>query len=129
DEAATTPVDGAHVELVGTRFVTVTRADGRFALGRVPAGSYALRITRIGYRPALVDPYEVPAGDGAPALDVALVRVPIRLADVVVTPGYFGLMQASAAAPRTLTRQQLETVPQIGEDIYRAVSRLPGATA
>jgi hypothetical protein len=51
------------------------------------------------------------------------------LSEVIVVPGYFGLLQPSLAAPNALSRDRLETIPQLGEDIYRAVSRLPGVSA
>jgi hypothetical protein len=64
-----------------------------------------------------------------PSIGVRLTRASVPLSAVVVTPGYFGMMVGSIAAPQTMSREQIETVPQIGEDIYRAVSRLPGVTA
>ena len=45
---------------------------------------------------------------------------------VIVTPGYVGVMQPSIANAHALTRQQIETVPQLGEDVYRTIGRLPG---
>src|SRR5206468_10379110 len=42
--------------------------------------------------------------------------------------GYVGRLQHGAAASQSLSREQLETIPQIGEDIYRAVQRLPGVS-
>jgi hypothetical protein len=120
------PIEGARVDLVGTRYSSVTDKAGRFSLGVVANGSYTLRVMRIGYRAftqvALV-------GDDSPPLSIRLESAPVPLAAVVVTPGYFGLMQPSIATPHTLTRQDIETVPQLGEDIYRAITRIPGVSA
>jgi hypothetical protein len=54
---------------------------------------------------------------------VPLEHAPITLAEMVVTPGYFGMMQAGLGAQQTMSRQKIEIVPQIGEDIYRTVNR------
>lgn len=126
------PVGGARIELAGTAFSAVSREDGTFSFGRVPAGEYEARVTRMGFRPVTLR--HVMVGEDADGtltipLSVTLDRAPVPLSAVVVTPGYFGVMQASAAAPVAMSRQQIETVPQIGEDIYRAVNRLPGVSA
>ena len=127
DQAA--PIEGARVELVGTRYSTVTGHDGHFSLGIVAAGDYTLRVMRIGYRPLLVPHVIVGEQSDTPPLVLTLERAPVPLAAVVVTPGYFGIMQPSIATTNTLTRQDIETVPQIGEDIYRAITRIPGVSA
>lgn len=129
DAITAAPIAGARVELVGTRFATVSRDDGAFSLGRVPAGAYIARVTRLGFRPADVLRLVVADDTPAPVLDVPLERAPITLAEMVVTPGYFGMMQPGLSAPQTMSRQRIENVPQIGEDIYRAVNRLPGVTS
>ncbi len=119
------PIPGARVEAVGTRFASVTRDDGAFVLGPVPPGEYAVRVLRVGYRPATVEHVHVDSA-GAEPLAVVLERVPVMLSEVVVTPGYFGVMRTTLAAPQSLTRRQIETQPQVGEDIFRAMNRLPG---
>ena len=128
DAATGTPVIGALVELVGTRLSTLTRERGEFSFGRVPLGSYSARITRLGFRPASIEGISVTDGTELPAIDVALDHAAIPLAAVVVTPGYFGMIQPTLGATQTMSRERIETVPQIGEDIYRAVNRLPGVT-
>lgn len=127
EDGTTAPLGGARVELVGTRFSTYTRDDGHFAFEQVPFGEYAMRVARLGFGPATVAGIRVPL-EVRDSLTITLVRTSVSLSEVVVTPGYFGLLQSSVAAPQALTRQQLETVPQIGEDIYRAVTRLPGVS-
>ena len=128
DAATSTPLGGARIELVGTRFATVSRDDGQFSFGIVPFGSYSARITRMGFRPAVVDSVRV-ASDAPPPMVVSMDHTPVALATVVVTPGYFGMMQPTLDAPQTMSREQIETVPQIAEDVYRAVNRLPGVTS
>ena len=120
---------GARVELLGTQFSARSSDDGRFRLGAVPAGIYTMRVTRMGYEPITID--DVPLLDDkrdAP-LSVAMRRRTVALSEMVITPGHFGLLQSDAGGSQSLSRETLETIPQIGEDIYRAVSRLPGVTA
>ena len=121
------PVESARIELVGTRYATYSSADGRFTIGEVPVGIYVVRAAQIGSRPDIRPGVIVDADRDS--IDLVLERIPVRLAEVVVTPAYYGLMQAPLAATRGLDRVQLETTPQVGEDIYRAMSRLPGVAA
>ncbi len=53
---------------------------------------------------------------------------PLQLDRFVVTPSHFDL-GASGTGPATLTKQDLETLPQIGEDLFRSIARLPGVAA
>ena len=50
-------LEGALVRLPGLKFEAVTSADGRYAFGAVPAGSYELNVSYIGYplRSARID--------------------------------------------------------------------------
>jgi len=118
-------VDGARVT-AGARSA-VTGDDGRFALGGLAPGRHLLEVRRLGYQAARVD-VEVSAGATA-RIQVTLPAGMIPLAAVVVAPSYFGVMDHRADAPSTLTREDLETRPQIGEDVFRAVSRIPGVAA
>lgn len=51
----------------------------------------------------------------------------VQLDKFVVTPSHFALADTGAAA--TLTQRDLETLPQVGEDLFRSIARLPGVTA
>src|SRR5215212_6493290 len=51
DAAAATPVLGARVDLVGTRFGAYSRENGEFSVGRVPPGRYDVRVLRLGFEP------------------------------------------------------------------------------
>ena len=122
-------LDGARVELVGTRVSARTSGDGHFALGPVAPGRYSLRVTRIGYQPITIEDVRVPEDVQGVPLSVVMHRGSVALSEVIVTPGHFGLLQTGMAGGQSLSRETLETIPQLGEDIYRAVSRLPGVSA
>ncbi|HEX6630278.1 MAG TPA: TonB-dependent receptor [Gemmatimonadaceae bacterium] len=129
------PLADAAVELLRIRGADTTRvaatragAGGRFVLRGVPPGVHALRVRSPGYRP-LVLGVTVPA-TGAPADVVArLEPAPVSLASVVVTPGQYGVLAEGPVATQSLSRQQLEAAPQVGEDLFRMVTRLPGVAA
>jgi TonB dependent receptor/TonB-dependent Receptor Plug Domain len=75
----------------------------------------------------VLDDVHLLRGRSDAALDVAMRQRTVALSEMVVTPGQFGLLQ-NVTETRSMSRESLESVPQLGEDIYRAVARLPGVT-
>ncbi|MSU47696.1 MAG: hypothetical protein EXS37_01140 [Opitutus sp.] len=64
-----------------------------------------------------------------PAQAQVATEQPIKLAEVVVTPSRFGVAETPLAAAATLTAAQLEVLPQVGDDLFRSIARLPGLAA
>lgn len=129
DSVAEKPVAGARVELLGTRYYAYVRPDGTFSMGDVPQGIYTVRVLRMGYEPLTLKRFRIPEDLEKGRLDLFMHRAMLALSEIVVTPGYFGLLKSSIATPQALSKEQLRTLPQVGEDIYRAVARLPGVSA
>lgn len=53
-------------------------------------------------------------------------RAPQALTAVVVTPGTFGLLSPVRGTAQSLGREAILSRPQLGEDVFRAIQRLPG---
>jgi hypothetical protein len=53
----------------------------------------------------------------------------VALDKLVVTPSRFGVSNQPLAAGAALTAADLESLPQLGEDFYRTIARLPGLAA
>ncbi|MEX2281311.1 MAG: carboxypeptidase regulatory-like domain-containing protein [Gemmatimonadota bacterium] len=121
------PLASVDVRISGTAGRTITGADGRFCIQRLAAGSYLLEAGLLGYEVARVDRVVVPS-DAAHSIAISLTPAAIKLTDVVVTPGHFGIAHEAINQPQTLSREQIETLPQLAEDIYRTVNRLPGVS-
>ena len=122
------PLGGVRLTLFGTRFAAMTDAAGRFNFGSVPAGDYSLRALRMGFAP-VTKPVRVDATDSASSLELTMFPAAVPVDAVIVTPGYVGVMQPGITGSQALTRQQIETVPQLGEDVYRTIGRLPGVAS
>ncbi|MEM1116826.1 MAG: TonB-dependent receptor [Bacteroidota bacterium] len=122
-EAATgQPLAGANVVLVGTDFRAASGADGVFEIDEVPAGTYTIRISSVGFV-AVTQEVDV-RDDVRTTVDVALVAGDEALGEVVVTGRAAGLLGIAGSAsegrvgqaqlaPRPLLRvgEALETVP------------------
>src|SRR5918911_1493869 len=118
-------VPGAQVEIVGTAQRTTSRDDGGFRLLGVSPGSYRVRARAVGFSPAELD--DVVVSDSAETrVTITLERAAVPLAAVVVTPGRTALVSDVVSARVTLSRADIESRPQAGDDFYRAISRLPG---
>ncbi len=50
----------------------------------------------------------------------------MRLAEFVVTPSQFGVADQRSASTASLSSAELDTLPQVGDDLFRSIARLPG---
>src|SRR5262245_55173796 len=124
DAQSKEPVGQAEIAVVRTGLRAYTEDDGRFVLEHVPAGLCTLSVTRMGYAPLR---REVTIAEGVETrLDLQLTRNAVRLEEVTVTPGTFSFMGQGTGTRQTMSREDVQAVPQIGDDIFRAVNRLPG---
>jgi len=55
-------------------------------------------------------------------------QMPVALESIVVTPSHFTIFTDEPGGHQFLSREEVRTVPHIGDDVYRAFDRLPGIT-
>lgn len=147
------PLAGARVGLPQRTVVTRSGRDGRFLLNEVPAGSHdfvvaapgrpLVRITGVvveAERETVLQPVTVPP-EGPETLETMVVdgnslgggsRIdgPVfHLERMVLTPSRFGFSEGPALSAATLTHTDLSALPQLGDDLFRAISKLPGLAA
>lgn len=127
DASSRKPMPQANVILRGTNLRTTTDLTGRFALRNVVPGLYTLEVQRIGYEPVVRSELSVVARERL-RLSLAMRPAAFQLSEVTVTPGSFSFLDAGPASRQTMTRADIETAP-FGEDVFRAVSRLPGLSS
>jgi len=55
-------------------------------------------------------------------------QMPVTLESIVVTPSKFTIFTSETEGHQFLSREEVRTVPHLGDDVYRAFDRLPGIT-
>ena len=128
DSGSRAPVFQAEVALVGTGLKAMTDQAGRFVLPAVRPGAYSLRVVRVGYATVARENIGVAPGKTVD-LTIEMGRIVTLLEDITVTPGAFSFMESGSGTRQTMSREDIESVPQLGEDIFRAVNRLPGLSS
>ena len=118
---------GVNLRLTGTRLGAVSDTAGAYVISNIPSGSYRLEASMVGYRTAVFEDIVV-RPEVALRQDVVLQTDVLSLEEIVVTPGRFSVLKRDPAVPQTLSREEVRTMPTLGEDIYRAVVRLPGVS-
>jgi TonB-linked SusC/RagA family outer membrane protein len=83
DEATGQPLEAARVLLTGVNRIEATNQEGRYLFRNVAPGSYAVRVLRLGYRPATGSANVAPGE--AVTLDFALTGAPVQLDEIVTT--------------------------------------------
>ena len=98
---------------------------GRFLLVGVPPGEYELTVTGMGWEGTTLDGVQI-RKDETTVLGVTLNTLVISLAEMVVAPSTYGFLKDPLVPAQTMTREEMRAVPQLGDDLFRAVDRLPG---
>ena len=146
------PIAGAIVRLADATTGVRTRSDGGFVLRDVPPEIHALlvhaegfttaRVADIAVRPehrADLGRVRLTVQEGTQRLEelvvsadhigVSSVPLMLSLQRLVVTPSRYGITQERGTIAATLTETDLLALPQLGDDLYRAISHLPGLAA
>jgi TonB-dependent receptor len=110
---------GANVMLVKTSLGASTDVDGRFTIRDIPAGSYTLRATYVGYKDKEVS-VQV-REDQAIKQDFKLLAVGVEGEEVVVT--------AQAAGQKAAINQQISAMPIVNIVSRARIQELPDANA
>ena len=127
DSSSGKPVSQAQVSLRGTTRRTTTDMSGSFAFRALVPGRFTVEARRIGYEPLSREDIPVAAGERV-GLAMFMRPAAFQLAQVTVTPGSFSFLGTGPAVVQTRSRAEIEAAP-FGEDLFRALNRLPGLSS
>ncbi len=101
---------GASVALPDVRLGAVTDADGRYVIYNVPAGTYVVKVSLIGYAATTLTNVAVPA-DRTTTLDVTLQESAVQMQEVVVSAQRPVVELGLTSNVATITRQEIAKLP------------------
>lgn len=128
DSATEKPIQGATALLVDRYSLTSTDSTGTFTFTELSDGQYTVTVSHIGYNAMTLG--DVESSVGSPTmLRIPLTAKTIELPSIIVSPGTFAIMETGSSTRQALTREDIQTVAQFGEDVYRTVTRIPGVTS
>ncbi len=121
------PLSGANISLVGMNIGGASGPNGRFLIEKIPFGNYTVQFSYIGYEIKRFENIRVDENTSN-NLIVELTPQTLLLKAVTVTPGQFSILGKGPSVQQALSKKDLQTIP-FGEDIYRAITRLPGISS
>lgn len=123
------PLAGVLLEVVETGERTTSAADGSFQLPLPGAGPYSVDVRRRGFVIEHLAGLGPNSNGGASSdLEVLLDPAPLTEEEVLVTPSRVSLLRDQPASPLALSRGEILALPHLGNDLFRALSLLPGVT-
>ena len=83
-DAAKQPLVGANVIVPIAHLGAASDAEGRYVITNLPAGTYEVKVSLIGYRPTTIQDVRILA-DNTTTLDLKLEEAPVEIGEVVVS--------------------------------------------
>jgi hypothetical protein len=124
DAATQAPLGAASVTVAGLERGVLTSSAGTFGIFDVPAGSYVVRVSQMGYAPVTLTDVLVSPGRGSQV--VAELRVQaVDVEGIVVNAGHFRLDQAQPVSGSRLNREEIRRDPGSVGDVSRVLTALP----
>lgn len=123
-DSARTPLPGAQVTVVGTRFAATSGLDGRYRIVGIPVGTYAVRVQRIGAGARAFEDIRITA-DGDTKLDVTMAATALQLGGYVVSASR--RVEKITDAPATVTRIDADQIRYtVGNSFTAALKDVKG---
>ena len=115
---------GTQVSVVGTRLNATSDGSGHYSISGVPAGTYDVRVQRIGQRARVVSGVVVKSGE-VTRVDAALATVPLSLGGMVVSASRRA--EKITDAPATITRIDAAAIANtVGNSFAPALKEVKG---
>ena len=123
---AGTPLAGVSVGIPERRAGTTTAVDGSFQIGQLEPGICRIEARKPGFVPTLLDHVALDP-DGVTV--ASFVLQPSLVEEIVVQPSRISLLTDQAGTPAHLSREEIETLPHLGDDVFRTLRLLPGTSS
>jgi outer membrane receptor protein involved in Fe transport len=123
--ADATPVAGVLVRLLDSNTEVSTATDGNFSITDLNPGTFSLEIRRRGFVVEKLSGITVVSGQPT-ELAILLDAAPLTEDVVTITPSRVSLLRQDPVAPTALSRDEILSLPHLGDDFFRALSLLPG---
>lgn len=109
-DQAKAPLAGVNVAIPGARLGAVTDIDGRYTVIGIPAGTYVVKVSLLGYRPTAIQEVIVSADHTTP-LDVTLTTAPVAMPEVIVTAKRPVVDLTRTSTVASVERKQIVNLP------------------
>ncbi len=127
-QEALAPLAGVTIRIAGRAVEVASDAQGRFEIAGLEPGIYALEAESRNF--LILEVPEVAVGPAGPArVALTLHPMPFVHEEIVVRPSQLSLLDAEPEAPLSLSRSDIDALPHLAGDLFRALPILPGTTA
>ena len=127
DKKTGEPLFGATVFLIDTDFGAATNSDGQYVLSEIPANTYNIRVSFIGYQSQII--YNVVIrSEGNIDVDVQLEQAEFGLDEVVVSVNPFTKLETTPLSIQNLNQQEIASYPGGNNDIAKVIQSFPGVS-
>lgn len=122
------PLPGVNVIIVNTTMGVATDLSGKFLIMNVPVGMYQVKTSMIGYQPE-VKAEIVVSTNRVTMVTFELNQIVLDVEGIVVTAGYFEKDKEKPVSAKTLTPQEISSLPGAVEDAFRVIACMPGVSS
>ena len=126
DASTGEPLAGSNISVIGTEFGAIADVFGRFKIEDLPAGTYPVRISLIGYEDVVKSDVVISPTTMA-EVNVELNYSVIQSGEVVsVRPGFFSKPSGALLSVQSQSSEEIRRLPGSFLDVVRATANLPG---
>lgn len=119
---------GAVVRVIEREMQARAGDDGGFSLAALEPGSYTLEASAPGYLDERLGGVALAAGETR-RVDFSLRRQPVFHDEIVVQPSRLSLLLEQPDSSFSFDREDIESLPHLGGDLFRTTSLVPGVAA